>query len=166
MPRMVIGLFSRREDAEAARRELMLSGIAQRRITVDCPEDDPGRMRHVGEPLPNDRGPAGFIGRMFSGAMLDHGAVDRYLFAARHAQCVLAVHELGEDDVQRVHDVLAAHGALDADRARAGRSDDASADTQERRDAAPDDGSDTAHGDSLRNAITGAGGNPRNGGHQ
>src|SRR3982750_496204 len=96
MARMLIGTYASREEAERVSGELATLGIDPGRIQIHA-RGEP--RRGPGEPLPEDRGVAGFIGRMFSGVTGDASNIRKYEdHAARGgAVLVLDVSATGDD---------------------------------------------------------------------
>ena len=113
---IIIGTYDSREEAEAARQRLVRDGVAADVIHVECgPESgqvplSPGdrfAMREVDEARPEERGLAGFIGRMFSGALMDDGKIERYTEALRGGRCLVAVRYVSEHERKIAAAVLA-----------------------------------------------------------
>ncbi|HEY3460952.1 MAG TPA: hypothetical protein VGL52_09000, partial [Casimicrobiaceae bacterium] len=113
---IIIGTYDSREEAEAARERLVRDGVAADGIHVECgPEAgqvplSPGdrfAMREVDDSRPEERGLAGFIGRMFSGALMDDTKIEQYTEALRGGRCVLAVRYVSEHERRIAAAVLA-----------------------------------------------------------
>ena len=97
---IIVGVYESRRDAEDARTRLLEQGVAEHRITIEegpaadeaaMPAGDRFATRAAGEPPPEDRGVAGFIRRMFSGALMDDTHIEEYTQALRNGQCVITV---------------------------------------------------------------------------
>jgi hypothetical protein len=116
---ILIGTYASRAEAEAARDRLLAEGVAADVVHVECgpaqdeaplPPGDRFAMREVDEPLPRDRGLAGFIGRMFSGALMDDADIGKYTDALRDGRCLLAVRYSSEHERRVAAAVLAPSG--------------------------------------------------------
>jgi hypothetical protein len=97
---IIVGTYDSRAEAEAARERLIEQGIAADTIHVECgaargeapmPPGDRFAVHEVDEPVPEERGFAGVVARMFSGALLDDASVGHYLDHLRGGRCLLAV---------------------------------------------------------------------------
>jgi hypothetical protein len=97
---LIVGVYETRRDAEEARTRLLEQGLRDEQITIDegpgadettMPAGDRFATRAAGEPPPEDRGVAGFIRRMFSGALMDEANIEQYTQALRNGQSVIAV---------------------------------------------------------------------------
>lgn len=115
---IVVGMYDSRREAEAARERLIEQGVREDRISIEAgpapgesppPPADRFAMREVDEGRPEDRGVAGFIGRMFSGAMLDDASIERYADALHNGRCLLAV-RVASDEHRRVASSILASG--------------------------------------------------------
>jgi hypothetical protein len=113
---IIIGTYDSRAEAEAARDKLLGEGVAADVIHVDCgasageapiPPGDRFALREVEEPPPEERGLAGFIGRMFSGALMDDAKIGHYAAALRGGRCLLAVRYVSEHERKVAAAVLA-----------------------------------------------------------
>jgi hypothetical protein len=116
---IVVGVYDSRRDTDAAHTRLREQGIAAQRITIEegaaagtssMPPGDRFAARAVDEPLREDRGLSGFIGRMFSGALMDDANVEQYLQALRNGQCVIAVRTESDAESKVAASVLARSG--------------------------------------------------------
>lgn len=97
---IVVGMFDSRGEADEARQRLIAEGVRADRISIEegpgpgesaLPPGDRFALREVGEPLPEDRGVAGFIGRMFSGVLMDDANIGKYTEGLRNGRCIVAV---------------------------------------------------------------------------
>jgi len=97
---IVVGVYESRREAEAAREQLVEQGIPEHRTAIEdgppaeesaMPPGDRFAMDAVRDPAPEGRGLAGFIGRMFSGALMDDENIARYTDALRSGRCLLVV---------------------------------------------------------------------------
>jgi hypothetical protein len=113
---IIIGTYDSREEADAARERLVHDGVAADAIHFECgpragqvplSRGDRFAMREVDEPRPEERGLAGFIGRMFSGALIDDGKIEQYTEALRGGRCLLAVRYASEHERKIAAAVLA-----------------------------------------------------------
>jgi len=106
MARMLIGTYASSEEAERVSGELASLCIDPGRIQVHArgePRHDPD------EPLPEDRGVAGFIGRMFSGVTGDASNIRKYEDHAARGGAVLVVDvSASGDDLDRARDAMGA----------------------------------------------------------
>jgi hypothetical protein len=114
---IVIGTYGSRREAEAARDRLIADGVAADLIHLECgaasdeaplPPGDRFALHAVD--TPPVRGLAGFIGRMFSGALLDDANVEKYASALRDGRCLLAVRYSSEHERRVAAAVLAPSG--------------------------------------------------------
>jgi hypothetical protein len=113
---IIIGTYDSREEAEAARARLVRDGVADDAIHVECgpesnqvalPPGDRFAMREVDDSRPEERGLAGFIGRMFSGALMDDAKIGQYTEALHSGRCLLAVRYVSEHERKIAAAVLA-----------------------------------------------------------
>jgi len=96
---IVVGMYDSRRDAEEAKARLIAEGVSEDRIGIEegsAPGEAPLRPEdrvamHEVEPLPDDRGVSGFVGRMFSGALMDDANIVKYTEALRNGRTILAV---------------------------------------------------------------------------
>jgi hypothetical protein len=95
---LVVGIYESRADADAAKAQLIHEGVPADRIHVEqrtsgttapMPAQDRAALHEV-EPPP-ERGFAGVVSRMFSGALLDDRSAPDYAHALRKGHTVLAV---------------------------------------------------------------------------
>jgi len=116
---IIIGTYESREEAEAARERLIRDGVTADAIHVECgravgeapmPPGDRFAMREVDRSRPEDRGLAGFIGRMFSGALMDDAKMAQYTEALRGGRCLLAVRYVSEHERKVAAAVLSPRG--------------------------------------------------------
>ena len=116
---IIIGTYESREEAEAARERLVGEGIAADAIHVECgragaeaslPPGDRFAIREVDRSRPEDRGLAGFIGRMFSGALMDDANLERYTEALRGGRCLVAVRYVSKHERKVAAAVLSPRG--------------------------------------------------------
>jgi hypothetical protein len=93
---IVVGVYDSRCEAEVARAQLLAQGIREHQIVIEeglaagesaLPPGDRFAMRA----LPEDRGLSGFIGRMFSGALMEDENIAQYADALRSGRCLLVV---------------------------------------------------------------------------
>src|SRR3954454_25253651 len=107
MARMLIGTYASREEAERVSGELASLGIDPGRIQIHArrePRDDPD------EPLPEDRGVAGFIARMFSGVTGDASNLRKYEDHTARGGAVLVVDVSATgDDLDRARAAMGAN---------------------------------------------------------
>ena len=110
MQRIVVGMFVARRDADRARSALLSEGFADRQVMIEGAGGDAGgsairpgeRRTSPNEPLPEDRGIAGFIGRMFSGATMDPTGIERYCHAVDTGRALVTVHGLDDEAAARL----------------------------------------------------------------
>ena len=116
---IIIGTYESRQEAEAARERLLREGVAADVIHVECGAAAGGAplapgerfaMREVDRSRPEDRGLAGFIGRMFSGALMDDANIERYTEALRGGRCLVAVRHVSEHERKVAAAVLSPRG--------------------------------------------------------
>jgi len=115
---IVVGMYDTRADAEAARERLLAEGVREDRISIEegaAPDRSPlspgdrFAMREVDEPSPEDRGVSGFVGRMFSGALMDDANIGKYTEALRNGRCLVAV-RVESEDKRHIASVVLARG--------------------------------------------------------
>lgn len=111
---IVVGVYESREEADAARKRLIEEGlpddgvrIEQRPPGVSMPSQDRAALEQVAKP--DEHRLSGFIGRMFSGALLDEGQLDQYADALRNGRFVVVVH-VDSDDRKRTASAILARG--------------------------------------------------------
>ena len=95
---IVVGTYESRREADEARARLVAEGVPEDHIRMETgaaqaempmrPQDR--TAMHEVEP-PQERGLAGFVSRMFSGALMDDANVVQYADALRDGRCVLVV---------------------------------------------------------------------------
>ena len=101
---IVVGIYESRADADAARARLIEEGVPEERIRIEqrdsagsVPMSPQDRVAmHEVEPPP-ERGFAGVVSRMFSGALMDDANVARYGDALHAGHTVLLVHVDSEE---------------------------------------------------------------------
>jgi len=107
---IIVGMYESYREAMEARSRLIEQGVHEDRISIEkgaapgempLPPGDRFAMREVDEPLPEDRGLSGFIGRMFSGALMDDANIEKYTEALRNGRCLLAV-RVDSDEKRRI----------------------------------------------------------------
>ena len=92
---IVAGTYDSREEADAARERLVAEGIPEDRVRIErrdivpMPASDRVALHEV-EPPP-ERGLAGVVSRMFSGALLDDANATHYADALARGRTVLVV---------------------------------------------------------------------------
>jgi hypothetical protein len=101
---MVVGVYDSRADAEAAREQMIRHGLRADLIRIEA------RPAHAETPPADDRGAAGFIARMFSGALIDDASVAQYDEALRNGRCVLTV-RVGSDAHRKLATTTLARGS-------------------------------------------------------
>jgi hypothetical protein len=115
---IIVGMYDSRREALEARDRLIEQGVQEDRISIEegaaqgevpMPPGDRFAMREVDEPLPEDRGLSGFIGRMFTGALMDDANIEKYTEALRNGRCLLAV-RVDSDERRRVASSVLARG--------------------------------------------------------
>ena len=87
---IVVGVYDSRREAEAARAQLLAQGLREQQIAAGASALPP-RDRFAMDAPPEDRGLSGFIGRMFSGALMDDENNAQYTEALRSGRCLLVV---------------------------------------------------------------------------
>lgn len=108
MPKLLIGTYDSRADAERVRDALIAQGVP--RHTIDIHGE---QRRDPDEPLPEDRGLAGFIGRMFSGALGDAESIRKYEAHVGRGGVVLAVRQLPDRLLDEAHVIMSRAGEVD-----------------------------------------------------
>lgn len=93
---IVVGVYDSRREAEAARAQLLAQGLREQQIAIEegpaAGESAlPPRDRVAMGAPPEDRGLSGFIGRMFSGALMDDENNAQYTEALRSGRCLIVV---------------------------------------------------------------------------
>jgi hypothetical protein len=113
---ILIGTYDSREQADAARTRLIADGIAADVIDVECgpsagevpiPPGDQFALREVAEVAPEERGFAGVVSRMFSGALMDDAELAKHMASLRAGRCLLAVRYSSEHERRVAAAVLA-----------------------------------------------------------
>ncbi|HLX26978.1 MAG TPA: hypothetical protein VKV24_00625 [Casimicrobiaceae bacterium] len=112
---IVVGVYESPEEADAARERLIEEGVPDRNIRIEqgpppdvpMPPQDRAALEQVAKP--DEHGLSGFIGRMFSGALLDEGQIDEYADAFRNGRFVVVVH-VDSDDRRRTASTILARG--------------------------------------------------------
>lgn len=110
---IVAGIYESREDADAARIRLIEEGVPEERIRIEQ-RDTAGSVpmspqdRVALEEVKPERGFAGFLSRMFSGALLDDD-VARYADALHAGHSVLVVH-VDSDERRRTASAILERG--------------------------------------------------------
>lgn len=116
---IIIGTYDSRDEAEAARARLLAEGVDADVIHVECspgagevpmPPGDRFAVREADASRHAERGLAGFIGRMFSGALLGDANLEKYAQALRCGRCLLAVRHASEHERKVAAAVLAPRG--------------------------------------------------------
>ncbi|HZQ61044.1 MAG TPA: hypothetical protein VFC24_06830 [Casimicrobiaceae bacterium] len=108
MATTLIGRYASREDAEQASRDVVTLGVEPSRVRIHARD-----MRAATEPLPEDRGLAGLIGRMFSGATGDLENIRKYEDHAARGGAVLIVQLDDDAEASRVRSVMQQRGEVD-----------------------------------------------------
>jgi hypothetical protein len=111
---IVVGVYESREEANAARERLIDERVPENTIRIEQgPPPDvpmPPQDRAAVTPAkPAEHGLAAFIGRMFSGALLDEGQLGEYADALRNGRFVVVVH-VDSDDRRRTASTILARG--------------------------------------------------------
>lgn len=114
---IVVGMYDSRGEADEAKARLVAEGVREDRISIEegaapgevtlRPEDRVAM--HEAEPQPEDRGLSGFIGRMFSGALMDDANIVKYTEALRNGRTILAV-RVESDEKRRVASTILERG--------------------------------------------------------
>lgn len=113
---IVVGTYASRREADEARAHLVAEGVPEERISLEegaAPGEVATSPRdrvalHEVEP-PEERGFAGVVSRMFSGALMDDAHVAEYGDALRSGRCLLAV-RVDSDEKRRAASTILARG--------------------------------------------------------
>lgn len=151
MSTILIGSYESPDDAERARRELIAAGVPESRIALHGGHADNG---NPSEPLPEDRGIAGFIGRMFSGFTGDAENIRKYEDVVGRGGATLAVADIRHEDVDRLRAIMAGGGNVDVHENRGKAAPARRGYASEGRDVEPGPGLGP-EGNALPNAPTG-----------
>ena len=113
MSEIIVGVYDSRRDAETARDRLVENGVDAGRVVIEegprpdqsaLPPGDRFATRAVAQPRDDA---STFVGRMFSGALIDDANVEHYTHALRDGKCVLAVRTNGADETRLATSLLA-----------------------------------------------------------
>src|SRR4051794_29030946 len=108
MSKTLIGTYATPEDALRARRALEAAGVPPGSIHVHD-----GAHRASTAPLPEDRGIAGFIRRMFSGVTGDAAEIRKYETHAQGGGSIVAVENLADQLVDTAAAAMRVGGTVD-----------------------------------------------------
>ena len=116
MSEIVVGVYETRRDAKAVRDRLVEHGVDAAHVAIEegpradqsaLPSGDRFAARALEHPQQRD---ASFVGRMFSGALLEDATVEHYTRALQNGKCVLSVRTNGDDEMQLAMSLLARAG--------------------------------------------------------
>lgn len=113
---IVVGTYASRREADEARARLVAEGVPEERISLEqgaapgeVPTSPQDRVALHEVEAPEERGFAGVVSRMFSGALMEDAHVAEYGDALRDGRCVLAV-RVDSDEKRRAASTILARG--------------------------------------------------------
>lgn len=109
MSHVVIGTYERRADAERAHQAILALGLG----AEVSGSSQVAQREDASDPLPEDRGIAGFIGRMFSGATGDLENIRKYEAHAQGGGVLVVARNVPEIQLEKVRAAMA--GAVSVD---------------------------------------------------
>ncbi|MDQ6620579.1 MAG: hypothetical protein M3Z31_12955 [Pseudomonadota bacterium] len=108
MAKTLVGTYASHDDAERVSGALVALGVAPNRIRLHSRD-----TAQATEPLPEDRGLSGFIGRMFSGVTGEIANIRKYEAHAEQGGAVLAVEVDDSVDMSSIREAMREGGEVD-----------------------------------------------------